>query len=58
MKVNEALLAMKKELPQKEEQINIRINEAIMKERKNLQLRQKIEIENIRKQHRKEIQVN
>jgi hypothetical protein len=58
MKVNEALLAMKKELPQKEEQINIRINEAIMKERKNLQLRQKIEIENIRKQQRKEIQVN
>jgi hypothetical protein len=58
IKVNEALIAMKKQLPVKEEEINTRINEAIMKERKNLNLRQKMEVEIIRKQHKKEIQVN
>jgi len=34
-----------------------RINDAIIKERKNLTTRQKMEVENLRKQHQKEIEV-
>ena len=49
---------MKEELPEKKEEINKKINDAVMKERKNMNERQKIEIENIRKQHQKEIDVN
>jgi molecular chaperone GrpE (heat shock protein) len=49
---------MKKEFQEKEEETNKKINEAVLKERKNLNTRQKMEIENIRKQHQKEIDVN
>ena len=49
---------MKKEFQEKEEETNKRINEAVLKERKSLNTRQKMEIENIRKQHQKEIDVN
>jgi hypothetical protein len=48
---------MKKELPEKEEEINKKINDALMKERKHINERQKNQIEKIRKQHRKEIAV-
>ena len=48
---------MKKELKEKDEEINKKINEAIIKERKNFNARQKMEIENLRKQHQKEIDV-
>ncbi len=57
MKINEALEGIKKELHEKEEEINKKIDEAIMKERKNLNARQKMDIENLRKQHQKEIDV-
>lgn len=33
------------------------MNDAILKERKNLLARQKIEIDNLRKQHQKEVDV-
>jgi hypothetical protein len=49
---------MKEELSVKDEQLNKKINDALMKERKHINVRQKIEIENIRKQHKKEIDVN
>jgi hypothetical protein len=58
MKINEALEGIKKELHEKEEEINKKIDEAIMKERKNLNARQKMDIENLRKQHQKEIDVS
>jgi hypothetical protein len=48
---------MKKELQEKEEEMNKKINEAILKERKNLTERQKMDIENLQKQHQKEIDV-
>jgi len=48
---------MKKELQDKEEEMNKRINEAIIKERKNLNARQKMELDNLQKQHQKEIDV-
>ena len=57
VKINEVLEATKKELQEKEEEIHQRINEAIMKERKSVNVRQKMEVENLRKQHQKEIQV-
>lgn len=37
--------------------MNKRINDAIIKERKNLTSRQKMEIENLKKQHQKEVDV-
>lgn len=43
---------------EKEEEIKKRINDALIKERKQLNDRQKIEIENIRKQYQKEAAVN
>ncbi len=55
IKINEALEAMKQE---KEEEIKKRINDALIKERKHLNDKQKIEIENIRKQYQKETVVN
>jgi F0F1-type ATP synthase assembly protein I len=55
IKINEALEPMKQE---KEEEIKKRINDALIKERKQLNDRQKIEIENIRKQYQKEAAVN
>jgi hypothetical protein len=48
---------MKKELQEKEDETNKKINEALIKERKSLNVRQKMEIENLRKQHQKEIDV-
>jgi len=48
---------MKKELQAKEEEMNKKINDAIIKERKNLIARQKMDIENLRKQQQKEIDV-
>jgi hypothetical protein len=48
---------MKKELEAKDEDINKRINEAVVKERKSLSARQKMDLENVRKQHQKEIDV-
>jgi hypothetical protein len=48
---------MKKELQAKEEEMNKKINDAIIKERKNLSARQKMDIENLRKQQQKEIDV-
>ena len=57
MKIDEALEGMKKELQEKEEEMNKKINDAILKERKNLNTRQKMDIENLRKQHQKEIDV-
>ncbi|CAF3097264.1 unnamed protein product [Rotaria sp. Silwood2] len=55
IKIDEALEDIKKEFRQKEEEMNQKINEAVIKERKNLNARQKMEIENLRKQHQKEI---
>ncbi|CAF1132072.1 unnamed protein product [Rotaria sp. Silwood1] len=55
IKINEGLEEMKKEFRTKENEMNQKINEAIIKERKNLSARQKMEIENLRKQHQKEI---
>jgi hypothetical protein len=40
------------------EKIKKQIKDAVMKERKHMNERQKIEIENLRKQHEKEIAVN
>jgi hypothetical protein len=57
IKINEALEGMKKELETKEEEINKRINEAVLKERKNFNARQKMDLDNLRKQHQKEIDV-
>ncbi|CAF1156877.1 unnamed protein product [Adineta ricciae] len=54
-KINEAIEGLKKELKSKDEQMNKRINDAIMKERKNFTSRQKMEIENLKKQHKKEV---
>jgi len=34
-----------------------RVNDAVIKERKNLTTRQKMEVENLRKQHQREIEV-
>jgi len=48
---------MKKELQEKEEEMNKKMNEAIIKERKTLTARQKMEMENLRKQQLKEIDV-
>lgn len=48
---------MKKELQLKDEEMKKRVNDAVIKERKNLTTRQKMEIENLRKQHQKEIDV-
>ncbi|CAF2218958.1 unnamed protein product [Rotaria magnacalcarata] len=54
-KIDESLGEMKKELRKKEEEMNAKINDTIVKERKSIGARQKMEIENIRKQHQKEI---
>jgi len=48
---------MKKELQEKEEEMNRKMNETILKERKNLTAQQKIDIDNLRKEHHKEIDV-
>ncbi|CAF4459301.1 unnamed protein product [Rotaria sp. Silwood2] len=56
IKLAEVLRTMKKELPNKEEEIEKRIHEAIINERKNISLRQQKEIEKIQKQHKKEIE--
>ena len=56
-KINEVLETMKKEMIEKEEEVNKRLNEAITKERRSLNARQKMEVENLRKQHQKEIEV-
>ena len=42
----------------KDEEMNRKLNDAIIKERKNFAARQKIELENLRKQQQKEIDVN
>ncbi|CAF1031729.1 unnamed protein product [Rotaria sordida] len=55
IRLSEVLRTMKKEVPKKEEEINRRIHEAIMNERKNIILRQQKETEKIRKQHQKEV---
>lgn len=55
--MNEILETTKKEMIEKEEEINKRLNEAIAKERKSLNARQRMEMENLRKQHQKEIEV-
>lgn len=57
VKMNEILETTKKEMIEKEEEINKRLNEAIAKERKSLNARQRMEMENLRKQHQKEIEV-
>lgn len=57
IKINETLETMKKELQDKEEEINKKINDAIIKERKSISARQKMETENLKKQHQKEIDV-
>ena len=56
--MDEALAVIQRELPKKEEETNTKINEAIMKERKTMNRRQRTEIENLRKQHQKEIEVD
>ena len=48
---------MKKELEAKDDDINKRINEAVVKERKSQSARQKMDLENLRKQHQKEVEV-
>ncbi|CAF4318846.1 unnamed protein product, partial [Adineta steineri] len=47
----------KKELKAKEDEMAKKINDAVMKERKSLALKQKMEIENLKKQHQKEIDI-
>lgn len=49
---------MKKQLQEKEEEMNKKINDIVTKERKNLVARQKMEIDNMRKQNQKELEVN
>lgn len=49
---------MKQKIPETEEAINKKINDAVMKERKHMNDRQKIEIEKIKRQYEKEINVN
>ena len=48
---------MTKEFEEKEEEMKKKLNEAILKERKAFAGRQKMETENLRKQHEKEIDV-
>ncbi|CAF0989208.1 unnamed protein product [Rotaria sp. Silwood1] len=56
MKLPEVLRTMKKEQPKKKEDIDRKIHEAVMNERKNISFRQQNEIEEIQKQHKKEIE--
>lgn len=56
-KLEEKLESMRKEFEKKEEELNAKFNENILKERKNLLAKQKMEIENLRKQHQKEVDV-
>ncbi|CAF1315038.1 unnamed protein product [Adineta steineri] len=56
-KINEAIEGVKKELKAKEDEMAKKINDAVMKERKSLALKQKMEIENLKKQHQKEIDI-
>ncbi|CAF0839896.1 unnamed protein product [Didymodactylos carnosus] len=56
LKSEELMKKMRDQMNIKEEQLNRKINDQIMKERKNIAARQKMEIENIRKQHQKEVE--
>lgn len=56
-KVQEERDKIRKEFEIKEEEMNNKISESILRERKTLVGKQKLEIENLRKQHEKEIDV-
>lgn len=59
MKINESLATMREKPSERDEQeINRRIDDALMKERKLINEKQKTEIENIRKHYQNEITVN
>ena len=56
-RISEHVQKIRKESEEKEEEMKRKVNDSILKERKNLLAKHKMDLENVRKQHQQEIDV-